>query len=358
MKRSENQIEQTGERRHDRRAKKIGAAVLATVVSLPIIDSIVTGVSEPFLQPHVEMVRSYDALGRQTSLDCRDADSIVLTASSMGLQVSDFMGANIAKDASEHRACVMKIDMGTYYDQEIPERVAEEIISSVKESEIAAEQPIPTVFWGESWGTNLIQRTLNTETIKRSNLVEPVGFIAESGPSGMESVRGGAGKLVIELNKLGFKPGRETLGAIGLAGMIMQYGGSSNINEMFSVHFPDARKNNDATSPRLVGDQGKDIGVNGFPRPRDKSDNTVPVYSIAWQGDPVVDNEIATREIKSRLNAPLKTYEISGLSTLNHAACWVKENYDRECSPIINKILDESLPQNEENFSSGINKPR
>lgn len=335
--------------RTKRFAVRAGAAVASLVVgasSFVVWDSWDTGRSEPYNDPKLVQVTESSEPEKIPALSCEDAEGMLVTGSSMGMQISTYMGKNAVKLANKYDLCVVAIEMGTYYTDDTPSHIARDIAQKVSESKPDGEA-MKMVFWGESWGTNMIQRVLNDKAIKGADNIDVKGFIIESAPSGVNSVNSLSARLVMEANKRQFKLGKRTLGLIGAGGMVLQYGGRADVADFFNVHLKDAQINNDKTSPRLVGDQGGDIAVNGFPFPVNEGDNEVPVHAFLWEGDVVVNNIVAMEEIGYRLRGGLSTYNIEREDWLpfSHAECWKDDAFRRKCQTPLDIVLSKTVPR-------------
>lgn len=300
--------------------------------------------SEPLIGPKVVTVENPSE--DQSTMSCRDAESVLVTGSSMGLQVSEYMGANATELANQHGMCVWAVKMGTYYDDAMPDQIAQDLVDKARE-EMPGKEKVRMIFWGESWGANLLQRVANSEAIQGDDRVEVQALILESSPSGMESVKWLPARAMLEMNKRGFWLGKRALFLLGVGGMAYQYAGQSGAVEFFGVHINDAKVNNDKTSPRLVGHQGADIAANGFPRAANETDNSSPVVFVAWQGDETVDNGVAISEIESRLQAPMSVAWIAPdeRRPIKHAECWKDDAFREYCAPVLKDILDEYAPR-------------
>lgn len=338
-----------GPSRSGKLARWVGAAAAVAVTgagSFVVWDSWETGKTEPYNDPKLVQITESSKPEEIPALSCEDAEGMLVTGSSMGLQISTFMGKNAVELANKYDLCVVAIEMGTYYTNDMPHHIASDIVQKVNESKPNGEK-MNMVFWGESWGTNMMQRVLNDKAIKEADNIDVKGFIIESAPSGMNSAHGFFAKEILELNKRQFKLGRRTLGLIGAGGMVLQYGGRSDMAEFFNVHLKDAQINNEKTSPRLVGDQGGDIAVNGFPFPVNEGDNQVPVHAFLWEGDVVVDNKVAMEEIGSRLHGGLSVYNIERVDWLpfSHAECWKDDAFRLKCRTPLDTVLSKLVPR-------------
>lgn len=331
-----------GERRH-KWLRRITGAIGALAVgagSFLTYDSVDTAQNEPYVGPKIQWVQ--EGNGHIAAQPCVGARAIVFTASSMGMDVSGYMGRNLVKTANEHGACVRAVQMGTYYTDDMPHQIATEIVSYV-DAVNTPGQTMPVMFWGESWGSNFMQRVANDQAIKEAENIKNAGLIIESAPDGIDSVNPFFARPLLELSKNSFL-GKRTLGALGVIGAIAQYGTKENMAEPLSKHIEVAGTNNDKTSPRLVRDQEKDV-LKGYPEPRDKTDNTQPIYAFKWRNDLVVNNDIAIPVIRQKANGAFKEYEFDtqGADIVNHALGW-RENYFVEyVEPVMDEIMDEAL---------------
>lgn len=330
-------------------ATRLGVGALTSCVVLAggvVADSVHSGATEPYIAPKIVAVEKGN--NDIPALDCEDADTMVLMSSSMGMDIAGYMGRNIVEIANGHNACVRQLEMGTYYDDHLVHQIAQDIRQAVNEAKPHGEK-MNLMVWAESWGTNLMQRVLNELLREGTENIEIRGFIIESPPSGEESVNGLLAKGMLGVSRAtGFKFGKYTLGVAGSAGMVWQYWGREDIAQTLSQRVPVAWENNEKTSPRLVGDQTNDIAVNGYPRAEQPTDNTTPVFAVFWVGDPVVNNEVAEPEIRSRLKAPMEKYVIDseGMALVNHAGCWAGwPLWDKKCAPVLKVIFDRVLPE-------------
>lgn len=330
-----------GERRHKwlrRIASAMGVCVLGTG-SFLVWDSIDTNANEPFIGPKMHWVDKGNA--DIPAQSCVGAKAIAITGSSMGMDVAGYMGRNIVNEANKHNACVLAIEMGTYYTDSMPHEIAQEIVNYV-DAVNAPGYTMPVLFWGESWGSNMLQRVINDKVLKEAGNIDVVGLVMESAPSGEESVNPFFARPLLELSKLGLKPGRRTLGALGMIGM---FATKDDATTSLSKRIEVAKINNDKTSPRLFNDAARDIAINGSPIPLDNTDNAEPIFAIKWAGDIVVNEEIAIPAIRSRANGPFTVITISGDDRVpgNHAGCWLSL-YQQKCESVMAGILDDTLP--------------
>lgn len=343
----DDSIKELNRSRGGRFLRRIGAAVTSLVVgagSFIAWDAWDTAENEPYIGPKVATVERRS--DNQPTMPCRNAESILVTGSSMGLQVSEYMGRNVAELANQHNMCVWAVEMGTYYDDDMPDKIAQDLVNKARE-EMPNNKETQMIFWGESWGANMLQRVANSDIIQKNERVEVQALILESSPSGMESVRWPLAKAILEVNRNGFWLGKRALFLLGVGGMAYQYGGRSDVAEFFGVHIENAKINNDKTSPRLVGHQGADIAINGFPRAEKDTDNSSPVVFVAWRGDETVNNSIAISEIGSRLQAPLDVAWIDPDEVMltRHAECWKVDIFKKYCAQVLRGIFDEHTPR-------------
>lgn len=331
------------EHRRSTYLRRIGSVTIMSLIGAGAFiawDAWDTEREEPFVGPEIINVDNHP--DGQPTMPCGEADSVLVTGSSMGLQVSKYMGANVAEIANSHGMCVWAVEMGTYYNDSVPDQVAEELVTKIAD-EVSTDEQIKLIFWGESWGGNLLQRVANSQAIQEADSLEVAGIILESVPSGMDSVRWPGAKLMLEMNKRDIWLGRRVLYLLGVGGMAYQYVGEADVERFLSVHLKDASINSDRTSPRLIGHQGADIAVNGFPHAEKAGDNSAPVMYVAWRGDQTVDNKTSIDQISSRLEVPISVAWIDSGDDLRvkHAECWKEHVFKQYCVDVMGQIFGE-----------------
>lgn len=317
--------EKVARRRTPSRLKKLGVAALTGIIGAPTsiasfvaLDSAVTAITEPYIAPGVTRISSAE--------QCSDAEAVVVTLSSMGMNVAAYTGNNIKSTVEARGGCVLATDYGNAYgadSQTILSHKVTEAIENLSDVEGNSRgQPYKIVLHGQSFGGIAALDLWQSDAFERARekgMIVDGGLIMESTPSGPESVHGGiAMSAVMEASKLGIPVGKRTLGIINSFEAL----NDPNRDPLNKKTWDDVDINTKKTSPLLIRDQLTRISQGA-----QVVDIDAPVIYIGSPGDRVVDTVKAAQVFSSKIgHEAIAIYTITPQEgSNNHAGGWLIE---------------------------------
>lgn len=160
-----------------------GSAVgLATALG---IDSAVTMALEPDIAPGIARISSQEM--------CEKATAVYAVVPGTGLGVAKHTGRLVRETAEHHDACVLAGDYGTHYNSNTQSMLTDELRQGIKTITPTGSQPKKVIIHSLSFGIFPARDIFMSEDFREAEEageLEMAALIAESAPSGKESVKG------------------------------------------------------------------------------------------------------------------------------------------------------------------------
>ena len=184
----ESARELTAKERWQRCGRRVAIGMGASAVgavSLLGIDSAVMMALEPTIAPGITRMSSQEM--------CEQATAVYAILPGTGLGVGPYTGRLVRTVAEQHDACVLSADYGTRFDQQTQSMLTDELRQGIKTITPTGSQPKKVIIHSLSFGIFPARDIFMSEDFREaeeSGELEMAALIAESAPSGKESVKG------------------------------------------------------------------------------------------------------------------------------------------------------------------------
>lgn len=317
-------------RRNARIAKALGVTVISPL-ALFGIDAAVTLALEPNIAPGVTRI--------STEEQCKSADAVYFIISSMGPPTAQHTANNVREIVEQHNGCVMATSYGTSYNGETQAILNDEMLKAVRAVTLPGGKAKKVIMHTQSFGIFAGRAALMSDEFRaaeEAGEINKAALIAESSPSGKESIKDPLARTMIDLSQHGVRIGK---GALWLFDVMSAAKNGDNM--LSGKTWDDLSAKTAETSPRLVGDQLKYI-ADGL---ADGATN-VPIYYFGSKDDQVVSVDVAKNNIQAKENTEVAFHQIKTLpGSYNHAGGWLRTEYEEAgYEDGIKEVLNEVLP--------------